>query len=92
MNEKEYIPPLPRNHSVRCELCGRRIIPSEGEILGGKVKGKREATFFHRRCWQREQTQLAEEAMKGQDSRETVKQVDAFLKEQKKREEGTRCK
>ena len=61
MNEKQYTPPVPRHGSVRCELCGRRIIPTEDEILGGKVKGKKTCTFFHRRCWQREQAQLREE-------------------------------
>ena len=61
MTNKEYIPPVPRNHSVRCELCGRRIIPNEEEILGGRVSGKKGSAFFHRRCWQREQTQLGEE-------------------------------
>lgn len=57
MQNKEYIPPIPRNHSVCCEICGRRIIPHEDEILGGQVKGQRRPSYFHRRCWQREQAE-----------------------------------
>ena len=59
MNEMEYTPRVPKYRTVYCGICGQGV--SASEAIGGRIKGQRRPTFFHRRCWQREQTQLREE-------------------------------